>query len=194
MIKKFLSDSIPKFFYEFETEEPFKHCSLCNRELSDSDKYAVEKVLKQNKKINKAEIVYEYAMCWDCASEMGDEISEESKESIVNLYQDHSENVMMKLDYLHRTEKYNIESWLERCTFTGKETRVCGEYSVSGIIEGGKLLYEHSPVVVSDEFMEKMQEVLSEKTKEFLDGLKDELIYSPSEFNDIINSPTVGLF
>lgn len=194
MIKKFLSDSIPKFFYEFETEEPFKHCSLCNKELGESDKYAVEKVMKQNKHLNKAEIVYEYAMCWDCAAGMGDEISEESKDSIVNLYQEHSENVMMKLDYLHRTEKYNIESWMERCTFTGKETRLCGEYSVSGIIENNQLLFEHSPVVVSDDFMEKMQDVLSEKTKEFLDGLKDELIDSPSEFNDIINSPTVGLF
>jgi hypothetical protein len=194
MIRKFLSDNIPELFQSYDTNEPFAHCSMCERKLLLEDRYAVEKVVKQNKVLNKSEIVYEYAICWDCVNEMSDDISEESKASILNLYESYNNNVAMKLDYLHRTEKYNIESWTERCTFTGKEIRLCNEFSVSGIIDRGGLLYEHSPMVVSDEFMEEMQGVLSKETKDSLNGLRDKILDGSPSLEDIINTPTIGIF
>ncbi len=194
MIRKFLSDSIPDLFKSYDTGEPFEHCSLCGNGLADAERYAVEKVIKQNKVLNKSEIVYEYAICWDCVSNMSGEISEESKQSIVELYQSYNENVIMKLDYLHAAERYDIAAWTERCTFTGKEVRLCNEYNVSGIVENGGLLYEHSPIVVSGDFIEEMQEVLSKETKDTLNGLKDDILDGSPSVEDIINTPTIGIF
>jgi hypothetical protein len=86
-----------------------------------------------------------------------------------------------------------IDSWTERCTFTGKESRLCEEFSVSGIIERGSLVYEHSPVVVSDDFMKLVQGVLSKETKETFDGLRDKILDGSPSIEDLIFSPSPGI-
>jgi hypothetical protein len=153
----------------------------------------VEKVYKQNKALNKAEIVYEYAVCWKCATELGSDISEESRKAISAVFKEYQEPMRMRLENLHNLELYLIDSWIERCTFTGKETRMCEEYAVSGIIEAGGLVFEHSPLVVSDEFMLELQSVLSKETKETFDGLRDKILDGSPSVEDLIFSPTPGI-
>lgn len=172
---------------------PFELCSNCNRSLNKVHRYFIEKVFKQNSILNKSEIIYEYAICEPCTQNISDDISSESKNAIQSLYELHSEYLFRKLDYLHRTEKYNIESWIDRCSLTGKETRLCSEYAVSGIIEDNKLVFELSPLVVSDGFMEKLQSVLSTETKKILDDLKDQIMGDSPAVEDFIFSPTSGL-
>ena len=150
-------------------------------------------MINQNIGLQSREIVYEYALCWDCATTMGSEISDDSKDAIQELYNEHSETVMRKLDYLHSTDKYSLESWLERCSLTGKEIRLCSEFSVSGIIEEGNLVYEQSPIVVSDEFMYILQQVLSKETKEGFDGLRDKIMDGSPSIEDLVFGPVPGL-
>jgi hypothetical protein len=193
MFPKILYNGIPSFFFKYDTHTPFTHCSLCEGSLVHSSLYAIEKVFKHNKVLQTSEIVYEYAICMECATEAGTEISDESRESIQALFAEHAENLSMKVDYLHRTEKYSLESWLERCSFTGKETRLCSEYAVSCLVENGNMVFEHSPMVVSDEFMEKIQQELSLETKKTFDGLLDKIVDGTPSIEDLIFSPTPGL-
>jgi hypothetical protein len=193
MIRKFFNEGIPSLFNNYDTGAPFTKCTFCNEGLANKSKYVVEKMINQNIVLQSREIVYEYALCWDCAATMGSEISDDSKEAIQELYNEHSETVMRKLDYLHSTEKYSLESWLERCSLTGKEIRLCGEFSVSGIIEGGNLVYEQSPIVVSDEFMHKLQRVLSKETKEGFDRLRDKIMDGSPSIEDLVFGPVPGL-
>ena len=193
MIKKHLSDGTPEFFYNYETGAPFTHCLMCKKDLSTAENYAIEKVLKQNRNMDAPEIIYEYAICMDCAGGMQDEISEESLQSIKDLFEEHSFNALMKLEYLHSSDIYDMKAWTERCTFTGKETRLCSEFTVTGLFENGNLVYEHGPMVVSDDFMEMIQDVLSKKTRDYFDGFRDEYFDLPPDIKDIINSPTVGI-
>lgn len=193
MIKKHIAEELPEFLHSYETNEPFTHCLMCNKPLEETAKYAIEKVFKRNKQLGTTEIIYEYAVCFDCALGASDEISEESMQSIQALYQKYSANMMMKLEFLHGTEKYSMESWTERCSFTGKESRLCSEFSVSAVVENGKLVYEHSPIMVSDQFMEELQECMSKKTRDYFDGFKDEFFDVPPEIKDLIGGPTVGI-
>ena len=193
MIRKFFGDGIPSFFNNYDTGAPFTTCTFCDVELATKSKYAIEKMINQNITVQSREIVYEYALCWDCAKTMGSTVSDDSKKAIKELYNEHSETVMRKLGYLHHTEKYSLESWLERCSLTGKEIRLCGEFSVSGIVEGGNLVYEQSPIVVSDEFMHKLQQVLSKETKEGFDGLRDKILNVSPSIEDLILGHVPGL-
>ena len=193
MIKKFLSAEIPTFFFKYDTEVPFTHCSFCENSLDLYDRYAVEKVFRQHRAVGTSEIVYEYAVCWGCANEMGEEISEDSKASIAKLFTEYGQHVRNKAEYLHELELYNIDSWTERCSLTGKETRLCKEYAVSGIIENGGLVYELSPMLVSDDFMEMVQNSLSKETKDRFDGLRDKILDDAPGIDDLIFSPTPGL-
>ena len=103
MIRKKITSSIPSFFYSYETNAPFKHCTMCGESFTDLSRYFIEKVFKQNIVLNKSEIVYEYAICELCATSMSNEISDESKLAITQLYEAYSENLLRKIDYLHRT-------------------------------------------------------------------------------------------
>lgn len=194
MIRKFLNDGIPSFFHNYDTGAPFTKCTFCDDSLEYKSRYAVEKMINQNIVLHTREIVYEYALCWDCATSMGTDISEDSKTAIYKMYADHSETLMRKLDYLHGTEKYSLDSWIERCSLTGKEIRLCGEFSVSGIIEDGNLVFEQAPMVVSDEFMQKLQNVLSKETKESMDGLRQKIIDGSPCIEDLVYGPVPGLF
>ena len=192
MTRKKISIPIPSFFYSFDTNAPFSQCTMCNEDLQQFSKYFIEKVFKQNRVLNKSEIVYEYAICASCASSMTSEISNESKMAITQLYDDYSENFLCKLDYLHRTEKYTIDSWIERCSLTGKEVRLCNEYAVNAIIEDSRLVYEHTPIVISDDFVLKIQEVLSKETKDTFDNFRDKITDGSTSVEDLIFSPTPG--
>ncbi len=194
MIRKKISSSIPSFFYSYDTNTPFSQCSMCNKFFNDSSRYFIEKVFKQNIVLNKSEIVYEYAICELCATSMSDEISEESKISITELYEAHSENLLRKIDYLHRTEKYSIDSWVDRCSMTGKEVRLCDEYAVNGIVENGCLVYEHTPIVISDDFVQKIQEVLSKETKDTFNDFKNQITDVSPSVEDLIFSPSPSIF
>ena len=193
MIRKFINEGIPSFFNNYDTGAPFQRCTFCDSKLEASDKYAVEKMINQNITLQSREIVYEYALCWECATSMGSEISDDSREAIQLLYNEHSENLIRKLDYLHSTDKYTLESWMERCSLTNKEIRLCGEFSVSAIIEHGNLVYEQAPMIVSDEFMMKLQNVLSQETKEGFEGLRNKIMDGSPSVEDLVFGPVPGL-
>lgn len=193
MPKKFLSDSIPQIFCTFETGEPFQQCTFCECELGTMSKYAVEKVFKHNKILEASEIAYEYAICWDCTANMGEDISKDSRVAIMDLFMSYRHQLLNKIEFLHTNELYTVDSWIERCSFTSKETRLCNEYAVSGIIEGGGLVFDQSPLVVSDIFMEKLQSVLSKETKDKFNGMKDQILDGSPSMEDLIFAPTPGL-
>jgi hypothetical protein len=193
MIQKYFSGEIPPFFNKFDTDVPFTRCTFCDEPL-EGKTYVVEKFMKRNKTFNTSEIIYEYCICFDCASNKQDDISEESMEKIMQLYQNHSNSLLMKLEYLHTTEKYNLDSWMENCSMTGMPINQCEEFAVSAIIEDGQLVFERFPMVVSDVFLELIQENLSKETKESFNGLKDKIINSTPGVEDIIGTPTVGMF
>ena len=194
MSKKFLSEGVPSFFMKYDTECPFDRCTLCNSDLQEQHKYVVEKVFKQNKMLATSEIVHEYAICWECTQTAGKEVSDESRQAIVDLFSEHQIYVRMKADFLHENELYAMESWVEKCSLTGKEIRLCEEYAVSGVIENGCLVFDYSPMVVSDTFMQKLQSVLSKETKEAFDDLSEQILDGAPSLEDFIFSPTPGLF
>ncbi|MEN8696273.1 MAG: hypothetical protein ABF317_03120, partial [Bacteroidia bacterium] len=59
--------------------------------------------------------------------------------------------------------------------------------------EDGNLVFEQTPLVVSDEFMEKMQGVLSKETKEGFDGLRDKIMDGSPSVEDLVYGPVPGL-
>jgi hypothetical protein len=166
---------------------------MCDQDLNGK-KYVIEKVFKNNKVLNSREILYEYAVCIYCTGQMQGEISDESMQSLVRIMQQHHPQFLMKLEYLHETEKYDLDSWIETCSFTGKPIHLCDEFTVSAIIENGNLVFEQTPIAVSDQFMELIQENLSKETKESFNGLRDKINDDSPSLEDIINTPTVGIF
>jgi hypothetical protein len=70
--------------------------------------------------------------------------------------------------------------------------RLCNEYAVNAIIEDSRLVYEHTPIVISDDFVLKIQEVLSKETKDTFDNFRDKITDGSPSVEDLIFSPTPG--
>ena len=64
---------------------------------------------------------------------------------------------------------------------------------MSCIVENGNMVFEQGPMVISDEFMEKLQGVLSAETKRAFDKIRDKVFDGSPSIEDIIFSPTPGL-
>ena len=192
MIKKHIASKIPDYFKSLDTGESFQTCKLCECSLDGQD-FVIEKTFKNNKVFQARELLFEYAVCMTCAKSAHQDISEESMAKIMELMSAHQSQYHMRLQLLHQNEHYDMLAWSEHCFFTGKPTRLCEEFTVSALFEKGQLIYEYSPVVVSDDFMELLQDHLSVETKKLLGGLGEELIDSPG-IEDIINTPTLGVF
>ena len=64
---------IPKWFYPFLEDRPFKRCLICEQELLGGDvQYLIEKAWKGT------EVIFEYAICLACIESQQEELSLES--------------------------------------------------------------------------------------------------------------------
>ena len=78
---------IPPEFFCFETHSPFTNCLVCDKDLSKGDiDYFVEKAIKNYPDHDVADVVYEYAMCWNCVQQMNGQMSEDSMQNIQNYF------------------------------------------------------------------------------------------------------------
>ena len=55
------------------------------------------------------------------------------------------------------------------------------------------MVFEQGPMVVSDEFMERLQDVLSVETKQAFDKIRDKVFDGSPSLEDLIFSPKPGL-
>lgn len=157
---------IPKEFYSFETNTPFERCIECNKYLLDADtEYIIEKAVKNYEGYTAKDIVFDYAICMDCADNMRKEISKESWESMMRYFQENM-NVASRLEMQDQSPDENIKSCMV------KKTNVddCREYQIYAHCKGEKLNLENPPYMISGEVMEELLPLLSEKTIDEMNG------------------------
>ena len=77
---------IPEEFYSFNTGKPFERCIDCDKYLLDGEPYMIEKAIRQYPGYSAKDIIFEYAMCVDCAERLKNEMSQESMASIQKFF------------------------------------------------------------------------------------------------------------
>lgn len=157
---------IPPEFYSFETKAPFEYCIECNRYLlEEGTEYLIEKAIKNYEGYDAKDVVFDYAICLNCAEIMRKEISEESMESMTKYFQ---ENINMA-DRLNMFDG-NPRQILENCMIKNKPKVDCREYQVFAHCNGNKLNMQNPPYMLSGEVMEELLPLLSEKTIDEMNG------------------------
>lgn len=165
---------IPEILYNEKTKSPHTHCKNCGLDLlKDDTPYFIEKAFQDGRAL------FDYAMCLSCYSQMGEELlSKESKESIHRFFHE-------RVDFFKRrdlfTEKFgtDLSHWIEYCLLTAKPIAECSEYQLAAQCEGDQLLFYYMPFAISDEGVDEIMSVLSEKTKENLKDFTESLIDDP---------------
>jgi uncharacterized protein with PIN domain len=183
------SNRIPAYLKSFKTNEHFKRCGICNVKLEDVQIFAIEKSFHRLALSQEFKAFHEHAVCIGCTSMMQGEISEESKVSIQEFMNVYGKQLMENIEIYQSTDEKDLQSWQSQCSFTGKKIADEKEFTISGIIQNGSMMYEDVPIITSGHFVTTMQNILSKSTKEYFDGFKDEFYDLPPEIRDIVNPP-----
>lgn len=172
---------IPKSFLSEETGEPINRCIQCDHDLMLGDRYyVIEKVFKKYPKLSRTEVLFEYAICDVCYDKMKEKLSTESMANLSNY-------MMTNTDFNGIYEKINQspddpEGWLTHCMIKGAPIDDLQEYQIGAFFRGDQLVTNYlPPFMIGEMAMEEMNELLSDETKDEMDGFMDEHFGIPPE-------------
>jgi len=184
-MNRFVQSEIPEIFYSSKTKKAFKHCIMCEKSLlKNNTYYMIEKAFSQNVISGAKQIIFEYAICLDCHEKIAKDLSEESLKNLkmyFDLYVNFEERDASLLD---KEDEVVIDNWISECIISKKPVAKMTEFQIAGAFYEDKIMYGSLPFAIGGAIADEMQELLSKKTKETLDGLKD-LIYPPEIWDKI---------
>jgi len=177
---------IPQIFKPHNSQEAFSNCMICNKYLLvNGVQYLIEKMIKKYKGYQVQDVIFEYAICLECAVSMRKTLSEESLQRI-------EQYMIGRIDYecrfrlLEAEGEPDINNWLSRCLIKGTSVEDLSEYQIIGAFEGEQMILSDTPYLISGEVSEELQELLSQKTKDELDNFRNTYLGPSPEFEDLL--------
>ncbi len=179
-----MQQAIPPQFYSFDSGEPFKRCVECDRPLDDDCEYMIEKAMKTYDGYSATDVIFDYAICMNCAMVIRQSFSEKSLEAIEKYFS----NVVPRPTtiLLDNSGYFNIDECLGQCLITGKPQKELKEFQIYAYCKGNSLQRQVPPYMVSNEAVEDLLPLLSASTNDILDDFfKRHFSPDPSIFNPI---------
>ncbi len=168
---------IPEVFYSTKTNKPFSNCTKCNKELisyNDDILYIIEKAFKQNIKQKTKDLIFEYAMCVDCIEEMHKEMSKKSLKRIEMYFKLYVDFDKREKDLIEDCFD-DVEPWISNCVITDTHISELEEYQIAAFCTNDDIIFTHLPFLLGEYALEEIQNLLSKKTKGFIDGFEKQL-------------------
>lgn len=164
---------IPPEFYDSDSGKPFTNCKVCEGELLFNGKsYFIEKVVKRYPQLNTQEVLFEYAICYDCAMQFQQKLSSASRKSVEAFFQEQMRN--------RGKDSSSTEISTGHCLVSGATKEEAQEYQIVAQARGA-YLYLTPPFMISGPVLEQINELLSPETRDELDRFKGDNFGWPPE-------------
>ncbi len=170
---------IPEDFFDGDKNAPFNECVVCQESL-DNKTYFVEKVYKRYPNETEHTVLFEYAICKTCAEKKNAELSEESKNNLMDFMNDRLLGRMENEKGIDETERNS------NCLVTGKLLHDCDEYVSYGQFYGNKMTVGMFPYSLSGDVLDQITNLLSEKTLGEIDDFIGEHFTGPPAFKELL--------
>ncbi len=176
---------IPKEFHCFSSGQPFDRCIECDRHLMDEDvDYFIEKAMKKYDGYSAQDVIFEYAICAECAELVRKEISQESLSKIEQFF---SENIdMASRSELMNTSRDNPSEWINRCMVSNRSFDELNEFQIFAHCRGNKLNLDLMPYMISGEVLEQIQHLLSHQTRNELNDFMNRNLGPSPELAEVL--------
>lgn len=190
---KFPTTDIPPIFHPFEGNESFSHCISCHKYLLDENvEYVIEKAIRQYPEFGTSDIIFEYAMCMECAGKMKNELSKESLEC-VQAYMMNKSKLFEHSQQLQTSHNWNVEDWISHCIITGQSIEEQSEYQIFAHCRGKQLVFSAMPYMIGSQAMDEMAGLLSPKTQDELNRFIDDNFGIPPELKELFKDKPIML-
>lgn len=180
---------IPPQLFDSETNSPIRFCKICGKDLIESQSdYLIQKSFRRFPEHRLDEVLFEFAICSECNRKMHNELSEESKKMMEKYMEEeiHHADPMERMMKLSSEEKADFRELTGHCAVTGKSLDELEEYTIIAQGKGSRLVLGILPLTVSYEAQEGLNELLSQKTRDFLDGFTKEHFSGPPGIEELI--------
>ena len=170
-----MQNEIPEILNSYETGEPFTNCVDCDRYLLDEGTtYFIEKAIRQyNKEGYQAkDVMFEYAMCIDCAEKIKSEMSIDSRQAMDNYLEQNSSLKSLGGEEL-------------QCIIKGESVGNYEEYQVFSLCQGKHMLTSQ-PMAIGADALDELSELISQETKDELDRLMGDFFGIPPELEELL--------
>lgn len=180
---------IPSLFHSDETGSPFAHCLCCDADLLDGDvPYLIEKAYRAAPQYGAREVVFEYALCLDCYSQLSARLSTISRQHIQAYVDEHTNPIRRALDGLSDPNA-GLERWLAHCMIDGTPRTELKEYQYVAHCEGDRLVLSHLPAVIGGPAIDAMVDLLSAATLDELDGFHRDFLGPSPDLEELLTGP-----
>jgi len=164
--------SIPAVLFNEDSKAPHRECRICQKNLMDGELYAIQKVFK-NYPDQEAQALFDFALCKNCMEQARAELSKESRLRI-------DQFMMEGLENLEASGEEASDRWEQhRCTLSGTYLQESNEFQMMAVCQGESLV--DSPVCLSAEMLETIQELLSPESREELNRFSENNFGWPPE-------------
>jgi len=181
----FKNTDITEAFYSDESGKLFEHCLICRDELLTSKQiYFIEKAIRQYQDYEARSVIFEYAMCIECAMTLRSEMSEDSLNKIESYFINHG-NLKHRWNHLVEKEQIDINDWLSQCVITGTQKEDLTEYQIVAQCEGDQLVLTAFPYLIGNKAMDQISTLMSNKTLGTIDRFIDQYFSGPPEFKEL---------
>lgn len=176
---------IPKAFYSSSSGSLFEQCIDCEKSLlNDDTEYFIEKSLRQFDGFSAREVIFEYAICADCANEVRKSISKESMGEIEKFFLKHID-FNKRMDLMH-ANPHDPMAWINHCLITDSPIGELSEYQIFAHCSGKSLNLSQMPYMVSGDTLEQIQHLLSHETKDELNNFMEKNLGPSPELAELL--------
>lgn len=184
---------IPQIFHTYEKGEHFKKCITCDVDLiSSGELYIIEKVIKQYTDTQTKDVIFEYAMCFNCVLKMKEAFSMVSLQRIQEYMLRHTKWIIKRNEMI-KNEELDVDDWLAHCIINGTSIKELSEFQIACQCIGDKMVYSHLPYMISFEATEEISMMLSAQTKDEIDRFYKEFLGVPPDLQEFFNKPKLLL-
>ena len=162
---------IPTDFYSFSTGRPFERCIECDKYLLDDELYMIEKAIKQYPGYSAQDVIFEYAICLDCADRMKNDLS---KESMINIQNWFTENI--------DPSRFWNGVGSDECLVSGDKKSELQEYQIYAYCKGRSLSNFQPPFMIGGPVLDKLADLMSDETTDELNRFMDKHFGPPPEW------------
>ncbi len=157
---------------------------MCEKELLESkSEYVIEKAYRRFKDEKGEELLFEVAICLDCAFSMRSSLS---KESVSNIQRFFFKKSMERRSALEDTDEL-MSNPLGQCLLNGKAIDDMEEYQIYAHCRGTEISMEGGYYLLSDEIIEEIQSLLSKETRDELQRFSDDNFGIPPELQKLFS-------
>lgn len=150
--------------------------------------YVVEKAFRRFPDEMGEELLFEMAVCMDCAMDMRKQLSQESRQSVQSFFLEKVE------ERRQQNQSFSREELMNQCLLTGEPLNELQEYQIYAHCRGEHLSPMGGAYMLGGPVIEQIQDMLSKKTRDELQRFADENLGGPPELRKLFaGGDLVGL-